>query len=141
MKYVLLLLPVVALAAPVTNPQVTPGNIQQTICVPGWTKTVRPPVSYTNRIKRDLLESGELSDYELDHLTPIELGGHPRDPDNLWMQPWEGKCGARKKDVLETKLKRLVCANEVRLRDAQNAINSDWVKAYNRWIGPLECDE
>jgi hypothetical protein len=40
MRYVLLLLPVVALAAPVTNPQVTPDNVQQTICVPGWTKTV-----------------------------------------------------------------------------------------------------
>jgi hypothetical protein len=36
----------------VWNREVTQNNIQDTICVPGWTKTVRPPVSYTNAVKR-----------------------------------------------------------------------------------------
>ena len=35
----------------VVNPKVTQDNIQKTICVSGYTKTIRPPVSYTNKLK------------------------------------------------------------------------------------------
>jgi hypothetical protein len=31
---------------------VTPATIHQTICVPGYTTTIRPPVSESNRLKR-----------------------------------------------------------------------------------------
>lgn len=41
------------------NPAVTQANIRQTVCVSGWTKTVRPRVSVTNRIKLKLLAPGE----------------------------------------------------------------------------------
>src|SRR4051794_32216428 len=34
-----------------TNPDVTQGTIDATICVSGWTSTVRPPTSYTNPLK------------------------------------------------------------------------------------------
>src|SRR5262249_9192536 len=34
-----------------TNPDVTQSTIGQTICVSGWTQTVRPPTSYTNPLK------------------------------------------------------------------------------------------
>ena len=61
------------------NPLVNQGNIHQTICVSGWTKTVRPPTSYTNKIKRTLMITlhlpGKASDYELDHELSIEDGG------------------------------------------------------------------
>ncbi|HLX31882.1 MAG TPA: hypothetical protein VKR79_03820, partial [Gaiellaceae bacterium] len=36
----------------VLNPDVTQTNIRTTICRTGWTRTVRPPVSYTNDLKR-----------------------------------------------------------------------------------------
>jgi hypothetical protein len=36
----------------VINPEVTQANIQQTICVKGWTTTIRPPASYTNSLKK-----------------------------------------------------------------------------------------
>ena len=32
----------------VLNPDVTQANIDSTICVHGWTRTIRPPTSYTN---------------------------------------------------------------------------------------------
>ena len=35
----------------VLNPNVTQATIGSTICVPGWTRTVRPPVEYTNALK------------------------------------------------------------------------------------------
>ena len=36
----------------VLNPDVTQGNIRSTICRHGWTATIRPPVDYTNDLKR-----------------------------------------------------------------------------------------
>lgn len=35
-----------------TNPAVTQDNIQNTICVKGYTKNIRPPANYTNKLKK-----------------------------------------------------------------------------------------
>lgn len=123
----------------VVNPNVTQANIHQTICVSGWTKTVRPPVSYTNKLKRQLMISkhlpGKLADYELDHEMSIEDGGHPSDPNNLWMEPYAGKWGARTKDRIETLLKRLVCRGTIPLKEAQRELQTDWVAAWLARVG------
>lgn len=104
-------------AALVLNPQVTQANIHATVCVHGYSKSIRPPVGYTTRIKRKLVPRGErMGAYELDHQVPISLGGHPSDPRNLVLQPWPE---ARKKDVLERQLYRAVCSGRVTLKDAQ----------------------
>ena len=113
-----------------TNPNVTQETILQTLCVSGWTKTIRPTATYTNRLKHDMLSRGtggwgmeeDMKDYELDHYIPLELGGHPTDPNNLWPQPWIGKCGAHVKDTMENLLHKRVCAGETTLADAQTAI-------------------
>lgn len=110
------------LAAPmgVVNPAVTQENIHQTICVPGWTATVRPPSSYTNALKRKTIPkhtSPRL--YEEDHILPLGVGGHPSDPKNLWPQPWKGKCGAKLKDVTERTMHDAVCSGTISLKDAQ----------------------
>ena len=34
------------------------------------------------------------ADYEEDHLIPLELGGAPRDPNNLWPEPRYGNKNA-----------------------------------------------
>ncbi len=70
---------------------ITQDNLQATVCVPGYTKSVRPPVIYTNRIKREMLageyaEQGDLKSTQLDHLVPLLIGGHPSDQANLWVQ-------------------------------------------------------
>src|SRR3954464_6160885 len=38
-----------------TDPRVTQDNIQTTICVSGYTATVRPTSGYTNRVKKEQL--------------------------------------------------------------------------------------
>lgn len=54
------------------NPAVTQATIGQTICVRGWTATVRPSESYTEDLKRQQIAHeglpGGLSRYEEDHL-------------------------------------------------------------------------
>lgn len=103
------------------NPAVTQETINATICVHGWTRTVRPPVSYTNALKYALAVRRDVSprDYELDHLIPLELGGAPRSPQNLWLEPWSE---ARKSDPEENRLKREVCRGEISLVWAQHEI-------------------
>ncbi|WP_329392654.1 hypothetical protein OHA45_37020 [Streptomyces lydicus] len=116
------------------NPNVTQSTIKSTICVPGWTKTVRPPVSYTTPLKiKQIGEYGysdtSTADYEEDHLVPLELGGAPRDPKNLWPEPRYGNKPAASKDSVENKLKVAVCNGTVKLDAARNAIATDWTTA------------
>lgn len=122
------------------NPNVTQENIATTICVSGWTKTIRPPASYTNKLKAAQLAAGPyqstaaMRDYEEDHLISLEIGGDPRDPRNLWPQHWTAPHGAHQKDQLENFLHRAVCAGKITLADAQTAAATDWVAAYKRYI-------
>jgi hypothetical protein len=102
------------------NPDVTQANIRRTICKRGWTKTVRPPVSYTNALKvrqmREYAEPGSPSDFQEDHLISLELGGAPNDPRNLWPEPYPR---ASTVDGIENDLNAKVCAGSLSLADAQ----------------------
>jgi hypothetical protein len=104
----------------VVNPDVTQANIAQTICVRGWTRTIRPASSYTAELKvRQMHEygvGGSSSDYQEDHLISLELGGHPTDPRNLWPEPIER---ARDVDEIENELNDKVCSGELSLTEAQ----------------------
>ena len=83
----------------VLNPAVTQQTIRSTICVSGWTRTVRPAVSYTNHLKEVGLGqyglSGPVAAYQEDHLVSLELGGNPTDPRNLWPEPYPRAAQAR----------------------------------------------
>ncbi len=129
------------------NPAVTPSTIRSTICVSGWTSTVRPPSSYTTSLKRrQIAQYGyrdtRLADYEEDHLIPLELGGAPRDPANLWPEPYTVKLpdgtavGARVKDQLENRLRELVCDGRMGLATAQHLIATDWIAAWRKYVTP-----
>lgn len=118
----------------VVNPAVTQQNIQETICVAGWTDTIRPSTSYTNKIKRDSLPVGaDISKYEGDHVLPLSLGGAPKNDEkhgliNIVPQPWRGQCGAYKKDVVERALHDQVCSGKITLKQAQKRF-MPWVCA------------
>jgi len=121
------------------NPEITQENIQDTICNPHWsTKSVRPPESYTHELKvRQIREYGytdtDLRDYEEDHLIPLEVGGNPTDPRNLWPEPYQTSIadgGAHYKDKVENYLHDQVCAGRITLQDAQQKIATDWYSVY-----------
>jgi hypothetical protein len=104
----------------VLNPDVTQANIRSTICRHGWTATIRPPVDYTNALKRRQMrqyhETGSLSDYQEDHLISLELGGDPTDPRNLWPEPYPR---ASEVDRMENELNAQVCSGQLTLAEAQ----------------------
>lgn len=124
------------------NPAVTPATIDQTICVRGWTKSVRPGVRYTERLKKSQIRSYGYADtrpwkYEEDHLIPLDLGGSPDSPLNLWPEPHRGpgQFGSYAKDRLEAAMVRKVCRHEVSLDRARAMMAGDWVAAYRRYLG------
>jgi hypothetical protein len=104
----------------VLNPDVTQANIASTICKSGWTRTIRPPVSYTNELKLKQMHHygrpGKLSDYQEDHLISLELGGNPTDERNLWPEPYPR---AREVDQIENELNAKVCSGRMSLAEAQ----------------------
>jgi hypothetical protein len=104
----------------VLNPDVTQANINSTICRHGWTKTIRPPTSYTNELKKKQMREynvgGSSTDYQEDHLISLELGGHPTDPRNLWPEPYPR---AAEVDSTENDLNARVCSGDLSLAAAQ----------------------
>lgn len=136
------------------NPDITQANIGDTICNPDWsTKSIRPPASYTNALKKQQLASPKYTDknpshYEEDHLVSLELGGHPRDPKNLWPEMWGTPAhpltsrgpfpphlvGAKSKDAVEGQLHKEVCAGALTLDEARTIIAIDWFKYYREQV-------
>jgi hypothetical protein len=122
-----------------TNPDITQENIRETICNPRWsTKSIRPEAGYTNRLKVEQIgeygyADSRLRDYEEDHFIPLELGGNPTDPRNLWPEPFQTSIadgGAHAKDKVENYLHAEVCSGSLTLEQAQREIAEDWYRVY-----------
>lgn len=128
------------------DPVCTPGaasaavrqdNIHSTICMTGYTASVRAPEAETARVKTTAMRSYNQpvpgrTTTELDHQVPLELGGS-NDVKNLWPEPSDIPNGGYRntKDSVERSLHSAVCATHPRITlvQAQNAINDDWTTA------------
>ena len=148
-----------------TNPDITTATINDTICRSGWSTTsIRPPTSYTNALKKaqvhtlghdvanalprvptksgkttrpDLTPCVERSSnpacYEADHLISLD-----------WRQPTQPRqplaaavvrrleCARQR----HNRLHRPVCEGDITLEEAQHAIATDWIAAYQKYVGP-----
>ena len=126
-------LPDPAVTAGAIDPRVTQANIDSTICVSGYTQTVRPPASYTDHLKIQQMAAAHLpgptSAYEEDHLIALEIGGNPTDPRNLFPEPRTGPPGttAADKDKVENAAHRAVCARTMSLAAVQRGMATDWI--------------
>jgi hypothetical protein len=120
----------------------TPGMVAAGVkkadtCVVGFTTKVRDvPVS----LKKKVFESygipwEEHSGYEVDHFISLVLGGS-NDQSNLWPQSYKGTWNARVKDRLEVKLHKMVCSGQISLKAAQEAIQTDWIAAFKKYVSP-----
>lgn len=120
---------------------VTQADIGSTICTSGYTSSVRPPEAMTEAAKDQSMDAydsqGSASDYEYDHLVPLELGGSS-DVRNLWPELDTGSpsqfdstdsYGENAKDGVEDRLNAAVCAGDVTLAAAQQAIAANWTTA------------
>lgn len=123
------------------SPRLTPGGLQETnadsICAPGWTEAHRYVPAADRRAAwsaygvPDSLRDGE--HWELDHFVPLGLGG-ASDSTNVWPETRlrSDHWNAWRKDVLEGRLRRLVCGGWMPLDTAVAWVRRDWVEAYGR---------
>lgn len=120
-----------------TDPAVTQATIRTTICVDGYTKTVRSVTEAERQevARRYGVPVADLKTrVEIDHFESLEIGGS-NDLANLWPQYYKTSSdppeylGAREKDVVETHLKKQVCSGAMTLVAAQEAIHR-WPELY-----------
>jgi hypothetical protein len=116
------------------DPRVTQANIQSTICVSGYTTTVRNvPTSEKNAVYREYgITHRAPYSYEVDHIVSLELGGS-NDIANLYPESYAGPNGARVKDTLENRLHAAVCHGQITLAQAQTAIATNWLAASTQY--------
>ena len=129
-----------AYAAYLPNPQLTPGDTldvtKADICEPGYATKVRNvPESVKNQAYQEYgIRSHKAGEYEVDHLISLELGGS-NSIRNLWPQSYSGEWNAHIKDKLEDKLHALVCSGSLDLKTVQREISTDWIAAYQKYVG------
>jgi hypothetical protein len=85
-------------------------------------------VDYTENLKREQMtaygDTGPVSSYEEDHLIPLELGGSPTSPLNLWPEPG---ASPNPKDAVEDAANAAVCSGRMSLMAARQAIATNWI--------------
>ncbi|HTD79969.1 MAG TPA: hypothetical protein VK898_20200, partial [Chloroflexota bacterium] len=123
------------------NPRLTPAQL----CAPGFsTRTIRPPSSYTDALKKRVMVSyGQVgvnpltgrswspTDVELDHAVSLEDLGHPWSPLNLWPQPRRAtgaEPNAEEKDAVEVTVRKLICADQSHAADYAARLAADWTQ-------------
>jgi len=145
-----LLLAGLAWADDIPNLQITPGAVRAglskaKICSIKWGKDER---HVTAAMKRQVFAAYGYSGYddprcvpagkrtcEIDHLISRELGGAD-EVSNLWPQaygtsPWN----AVKKDTLENRLHKEMCAGKITLKAARDMLVTDWREGYRKYYG------
>jgi hypothetical protein len=128
-------------AAFIPDPELTPGAVRHValpeVCSMRHEETVREvPDSLRQEVFEEYgLANARPQDYEIDYLIAPGLGG-TQDIHNLWPEPSTSSgWNAHVKDALEERLHQMVCDGQVDLPTAQQAIASDWITAYKRYLG------
>lgn len=123
------------------DPRLTPGDTldvtKQDICTPGYSKKVRDvPQAVKEEAYREYGITSRLPrEYEVDHLISLELGGS-NSIKNLWPQSFQTESlNAHVKDKLENKLHEMICNGQIDMKTAQHDIATDWVAAYQKYVG------
>lgn len=81
------------------------------------------------------IPSGQSDKYEVDYLITPGLGGQD-DIRNLWPEPYNAsQWNAHAKDALEERLHEMVCSHQLDLSVAQQAIATNWIAAYQKYVG------
>jgi hypothetical protein len=101
-----------------------------TVCQPGYTRTVRVGLTIAERDQVDAHYhwTYQPGAQEYDHLIPLELGGG-NGVTAIWPQPI---AEAHIKDRLENELHAKVCGSQMTLLNAQSCIRNDWYACWKQ---------
>lgn len=127
--------------ASVPNPNLTPGATHPVsigdVCSMAHEEVVRDvPSGLRQEVFKEYgIVNPRPEDYEIDYLITPGLGG-AEDIHNLWPEPSNRSAwNAHVKDDLEERLHQLVCDGKLDLPTAQQAIATNWITAYKKYLG------
>ena len=75
-----------------------------------------------------------MSHYEADYLIPLELGGSPRNVNNLWAESHYGTYNSYAKDEFEHHLHNQMCDGNITLAQAQTENSTNWVQYWQLYL-------
>jgi hypothetical protein len=114
------------------SPGDTATSKREQVCASDFAASIKPvPGWASNRALAGYGIRPETFSSELDHVVPLVLGGS-NSPDNLYPFHPNGAFTLVAKQTLAAKLRDLVCAGNMSLKEAQNAFRKDWTKEYQR---------
>ncbi len=122
------------------NHMFTPGAARQASLAEVCTLSHEEVVTKVSPIERQKvfaeygIPSAQSDRYEVDYLITPGLGGDD-DIRNLWPEPYNAEMwNAHRKDVLEERLHEMVCSHHLDLSVAQEAIATNWIAAYEKYV-------
>ncbi|MFZ0089985.1 MAG: hypothetical protein WAL63_10785 [Solirubrobacteraceae bacterium] len=122
------------------DPRCTPGALnraalahpRKTICRRRYLAKLEAPEAGLRRLKIAMMitygSAGAPSTYVLGHVVPVQDGGSPADPKNVWPILRYGWGGALTQAVVANAVHALICAGTVTVRHAAQILEGDWLR-------------
>lgn len=122
------------------NGAFTPGAVRRVsldqVCSVPHEEVIKavPPAERERVFAEYGISTTQSGQYEMDYLIAPGLGGDD-DIRNLWPEPYKpAKWNAHRKDALEERLHQMVCSRQLDLSVAQQAIATNWIAAYRKYV-------
>ena len=121
------------------DPRCTPGvlnaaaaaNPQKTICQRSYLARLEKAAAGVEHLKIAMMirygSAGNPSTYVLAQLVPVEDGGSPTDPKNLWPILLDGWGGARTQAVVANAVHARICNGKTTVGQAAQLFEGDWL--------------
>jgi hypothetical protein len=106
------------------------GRTAQTVCNPTWVASAsraRLPRATQARLVIEYQLPGPLSTYVIARVVPIEDGGSPTNPRNLYLLPLNGWGGERTQAVVANQLRNQICAHKLTVGEAAKTLEGNWL--------------
>lgn len=106
------------------------GHIAQTICDESWVAAatrLEPPPSTKDRLLIEYRLPGNPVTYTVAHVIPVEDGGSPTSPRNLYPLAVTGYGGQETHTAAAEKLNDEICDHKITVAQAAKTLKGDWL--------------